>query len=146
MSFHCGKLGKVEKQNYPRSGCCGVAIAAVAVNHSSIQLANESARGGFSQQTIGCDPAHMEVSPGQDDSMLLLCFDENHKGITIGTRFKASSDLLFCNTEQSLQSITFTAMKESQRHVEGCREKDSSDVLHHMKYQVKDNKGKTKRN
>lgn len=56
----------MEKQNYPWSGCCGVAVAAVTVNHSGIRLTNESARGGFSQQTAGCDPAHMEVCPSRD--------------------------------------------------------------------------------
>lgn len=55
-------------------GCCGVAVAAVAVNHSGIQLANESALEGFSQQAVGCDPAHMEVSPGQDYSILTALF------------------------------------------------------------------------
>lgn len=63
----------MEEQNYPWLGCCGEAVAAVAVNHCGIQLANESALGGFSQQTVGCDPAHMEVRPGQDDSILLYC-------------------------------------------------------------------------
>ncbi len=57
------------EQNDPWSGCCGGAIAAVAVNHSGIQFANESALEGFSQQTAGCDPAHMEVCPGQDYSI-----------------------------------------------------------------------------
>lgn len=72
----------MEELNYPWSGCCGVAVAAVAVNHSGIQLANESALEGFSQQTVGCDTeAHTEVCPGQDDSILLLCFDvpQKHK-------------------------------------------------------------------
>lgn len=48
-------------------GCCGVAVSAVVVNHSGIQLANESGLEGFSQQTVGCDPTHMEVCPSQDD-------------------------------------------------------------------------------
>lgn len=69
----------MEKQNYP-VGCCGV--AAVAVNHSGIQLANESALEGFNQQTVGRDPAHMEVRPCQDDFILLLCFNKNHEGVT----------------------------------------------------------------
>lgn len=69
----------MEELNYPWSGCCGGALAAVAVNHRGIQHANESALEGFSQQTVGCDPAHMEVCPGQDDSILLLCFDVSQK-------------------------------------------------------------------
>lgn len=74
----------MEKHNYPWSGCCGVVVAAVAVNHNDIQLTNESALEGFGQQTVGCDLARMEVCPGQDDSVLLLCFDvsQRHKGIT----------------------------------------------------------------
>lgn len=55
--------------------CCGVAQAAVAVNHCGIQLANESAQKGFSLQTTGQDPAHMEVCPGQEDSIKLACFE-----------------------------------------------------------------------
>lgn len=58
----------MKEQNDPWLGCCGVAVAAVVVNHSGSQLANESALGEFSQKTVGCDPAHMEVCPGQDIS------------------------------------------------------------------------------
>lgn len=47
------------EQNDPWSGCCAVAVAAVPVNHSGFQLANESALEGFSQQTAGSDTAHM---------------------------------------------------------------------------------------
>lgn len=64
----------MEKQNDLWSGCCGAAVAAVAVNHCGIPRANESALGGFSQQTVGCDPAHMEVCPGQDDYLLVPFF------------------------------------------------------------------------
>lgn len=69
----------MEKHNDPWSGCCRAAVAAVSVNHCGIQLANESALGGFSQQTKGCNPAHMDVCPGQNDSISLLCFDSSLK-------------------------------------------------------------------
>lgn len=51
-------------------GCSGVAIAAVVVNHRGSELANESALQEFSQKTVGCSPAHMEVCPGQNSSAL----------------------------------------------------------------------------
>ncbi len=35
-------------------------------------------------------------------------------------------------------------MKDGHRHVEGCREEDSSDLLYQMKLQAKDNKDKPK--
>lgn len=60
---------------------CGVAIAAaVAVNHGAVQPANERAQEGFSQQTVGSDPTHMEACPGQDDSISRPCF-QKHEGI-----------------------------------------------------------------
>lgn len=52
--------------------CCGVAIAAVAVNHKRLQLANESAVEGFRQHTLGLHPGHMQVLPGWDDSAVLF--------------------------------------------------------------------------
>lgn len=40
----------MKQQRAPGFGCCGVAGAAVAVNHRGIRLANESAVEGFCQQ------------------------------------------------------------------------------------------------
>lgn len=59
----------MEEQNYP-VGCRGV--AAVAINHCGFESARECVLEGFSQQPVGCDPAHMEVCPCQDDFLLLF--------------------------------------------------------------------------
>lgn len=76
--------------------------------------------------------------------MMLFCCSVLIKTIQVeqGTRYEAAFEILLC----SFQTTTFTAMKDSHRHVEGCWQKDSSDVLHQMKYKVKDNKDITKRN
>lgn len=80
----------MEKQNDP-VGFCGV--AAVAVNHGGIQLANESALAGVNQQTVGCDPAYVEVCPCE--FCFTACFAKNHKGV-IKTRQDTFSYLKQC--------------------------------------------------
>lgn len=55
-----------------------------------------------------------------------------HEGVT---RHKAAPEV-----------FNLTAMEDGPRHVAGCREMDSSEVLYQAKYPVKDNTSETKSN
>lgn len=62
-------MAKVEEESKYAVGCCSV--TAVAVNHCGIQFV-KFALEGLCQQTMGCDPAHMEACPCRDGFILLL--------------------------------------------------------------------------
>lgn len=63
---------------------------------------------------------------------VLIKRKKKHEGVT---RHKVASEV-----------FNLTAMEDGPRHVAGCREMDSSEVLYQAKYPVKDNTGQTKSN